>query len=58
MMQLLLFYGLIKAMKSLLLKTKTKDEKITISNAISKTKEIREKLGFIWEVKILTQWVD
>jgi len=45
-------------MKSLLLKTKTKDEKIKISNAISKLKEIREKLGFIWEAKILTHWGD
>ena len=47
-----------KAMKSLLIKTKNKDEKTKIANSINKLKEIRDKISSIWEENILTHWND
>ena len=47
-----------KAMKSLLIKTKTKDEKIKIANAIDKLKEIRAKIEFIWKEYLSRHWGD
>ena len=45
-----------KAMKSLLIKTKNKDEKTKIAYSINKLKEIRGKISLIWEENILTHW--
>ena len=45
-----------KAMKSLIIQTKTKGEKEKFSQGINKINHIREKISKIWEEHILTHW--
>ena len=45
-----------KAMKSLLIQTKTKEENEKKKNVVNKLKDIRDKLSNFWEEYILTHW--